>query len=114
MAENTKKLDLSKGMANELEKVKIPELTWRKLYYIKDTKAGFNAPFCAQNDLLAERMLSNDVNNPKAPIALNPEDFELWTAGSYCLETGEIKTDVKYLARALDYVKKNQTQPTEV
>lgn len=96
-----------KEMLTSLEKLKFPEKTLKKLYAMKDIKDGFLPIFQANNDLVALRTLSDLVNDAKADsnIRIHPEDYELYFIGLYCKETGELKSEVKFLGRALDYVK---------
>lgn len=108
MTENTQN---SKDMIAGLEKMKMPEKTYKKLYSIKDLKGGYFTPFATENDLMALRLFTDDVNNPKSAMFTHPEDYEIWKMGVLCYETGEIISKVEYLARALDY-KKKETQST--
>ena len=63
-----------------------------KIYSIKDTKGGFQAPFLAQNDQLAARNVKTYINGQKGiPESLYPEDFELWVIGEFDEVTGILK-----------------------
>lgn len=99
----------SKEIMANLEKMKMPEKTYKKLYSIKDLKGGYFTPFATENDLMALRLFADDVNNPKSAMFAHPEDYEIWKIGVMCYETGEITSILEYLARALDY-KKQETQ----
>lgn len=111
MTENTSKTNNSNDIKQNLEMVKFPSKTMKNLYSIKDVKAGFITIFIAGNDLLALRYLNDDVNNPKSPLNIHAEDYELYKVGEMCYENGELQSETKFLARAIDYKK---TQPTEI
>lgn len=109
MTENTVKNSTKAEVLNELEKVKMPTRTMKKLYAIKDVKAGFKTIFQAENDLLALRMLYEDANNKESPVCKYAEDIELYAVGAMCYENGELESNVKFLARAIDYKKTQST-----
>jgi len=77
------------------------------IYSIKDTKIGFMNPFYLQNDGVAIREFTNGANdNQKNAINTNPEDKELWGLGTYDDQTGEIKSEVRYIIKANDVIVK--------
>ena len=81
-----------------------------ELYAIKDTLIGFSQPFFAQSRAVA---LRNFVGSAQAttPNIVNtyPENKELYQVGIMNLDTGEITTQIEYVARAVTYV-----EPKEV
>lgn len=91
-------------MLKAVNKMETPKETWQKLYSIKDLKIGYLTQFREQNDMTALRAFADDVNNPKSPLNKHPEDYEIWQIGEMCIETGEIKSKIKFIGRALDYV----------
>ena len=75
------------------------------IYSIKDTKIGFMNPFYSHNDGTALRDFTNGANDAqKNAINTNPEDKELWRLGEFDDQTGEIKSEVKYLIKANDVI----------
>lgn len=77
------------------------------LYSIKDTKLGkFGMPFTAPNDDIAKRSLTSTIRAGGNNISEYPEDFQLFKLGSYDDDTGELTTEVKFLANATEFTKK--------
>ena len=77
-----------------------------KLYSIKDTKSKYMRPFEEVNDDMAIRTLKAISNDKNTQIGMFPEDFELWSIGEFNETTAELKSEVKFLARAIDHVRK--------
>ena len=77
-----------------------------KLYSIKDTKSKYMRPFEEVNDDMAIRTLKAISNDKNTQIGMFPEDFELWSIGEFNKTTAELKSEVKFLARAIDHVRK--------
>ena len=77
------------------------------LYALKDCKIGFRNPFNMPNDESAKRIIRIAVNNKidenNNEIRKFADDIELWKVGEYDDQTGEIKSTIKFLARAIDY-----------
>lgn len=75
------------------------------IYSIKDTKIGYMSPIYLQNDGVAIREFANlakDVN--KNIVNTNAEDKELWLLGHFDDQTGEILSEVRFIAKAVDFV----------
>lgn len=76
-----------------------------ELYAIKDTLIGFSQPFFAQSRAVA---LRNFVGSARAtsPNIVNtyPENKELYQVGVMNLDTGEITSQIEYVARAITYI----------
>lgn len=80
-----------------------------KIYSIKDTKIGFMQPFYQANQAVAIRAFNNAVNAKEANnINQNADDMELWELGEFDDQTGEIKSEVKYVVKANDLIKKGE------
>lgn len=79
-----------------------------KLYSIKDTKNKFMRPFEEVNDDMAIRTLKAIANDKNTQIGMFPEDFELWCVGSFNEETAELTSEITFLARAIDHVRKEK------
>lgn len=77
------------------------------IYALKDTKVGFKTPFYTFNDQVAIRMLANAVNDQRNAneINMNPEDHELWYIGTFDDSTGEMTSEVRHVANAIDFKK---------
>ena len=80
-----------------------------KIYSIKDTKVGFMQPFYQANQAVAIRAFNNAVNAKEINnINQNADDMELWELGEFDDQTGEIKSEVKYVIKANDLIKKGE------
>lgn len=80
-----------------------------KIYSIKDTKIGFMQPFYQANQAVAVRAFNNAVNSKEINnINQNLDDMELWELGEFDDQTGEIKSEVKFVIKANDLVKKGE------
>ena len=75
-----------------------------KIYALKDTKIGFKTPFYTFNDQVAIRTVKNAVNDKihENDIKQNPEDHQLWYLGEFDDATGEITSEVRFVANAID------------
>lgn len=74
-----------------------------KLYSIKDVLVGFKPMFVAPNDKYAIRMLEQLVNDVNVnDIKNSPKDYQLFYMGEMDDQTGEVFTDVQFLANAID------------
>lgn len=74
------------------------------LYSVKDTKLGkFGIPFTAPNDEIAKRNLISTIRAGNNNIAEFPEDFQLFKVGTMNDDTGELKTEIKFLTNAIEY-----------
>lgn len=80
-----------------------------KIYSIKDTKVAFMQPFYQANQAVAIRNFNNAVNAKETNnINQNADDMELWELGEFDDQTGEIKSEVKYVIKANDLIKKGE------
>lgn len=80
----------------------------QKLYAIKDKAIGFVHVFTTSNDYSALRMFNDTVNNPNPTnISEHPEDFSLFSLGTFDDETGNITPEVKFVEEAV-VLKKTQ------
>lgn len=78
-----------------------------KLYSLKDAKLGkFGMPFVAPNDEIAKRMLDSTIKAGDTTVAEYPEDFQLFLLGSYNDDTGELTSELKFIANATEFSKK--------
>lgn len=76
------------------------------IYSIKDTKVGFMSPIYLHNDGEAIREFTNAANaKEKNLVNTNPEDKEIWKLGEFEDQTGEIKSEVRFLIKANDCIK---------
>lgn len=72
---------------------------------VRDLAAeSFAAPLTVPAVGLAMRSFTDQVNHADANNAAynHPADFELWQLGTYDDSSGELYSDIKRLARALD------------
>lgn len=70
------------------------------LYSIKDTKAGtFGNLFPDVNKFTAMRQMTQFVNSgdDKNIIVKNPQDFELWSIGTFNQESGELESKTEFI-----------------
>lgn len=82
----------------------------KKLYSVYDKKAeNCLAIFEQPNDLVALRDFSRACTDKRENnvIAEYPDDYCLKSLGEFDSQSGEIKSDVKIIAEAKDYVNQN-------
>lgn len=54
------------------------------LYVVLDTKSKtYSQPFAAHNDDVAKRLFSDMVNHTNSDMQRHPEDYQLYTFGTY-------------------------------
>ena len=69
------------------------------LYAIKDNKVSFWRPFTQPNEAVAIRDFSNMINHSNDDmVKQNYADLDLYQLGTYDEHTGEIVSDVKFVA----------------
>lgn len=69
------------------------------LYAIKDNKVSFWKPFTQPNEAVAVRDFLNLINHSNDDfVKQNSCDLDLYQLGSYDEHTGEIVSDVKFVA----------------
>lgn len=73
------------------------------IYAFKDTKIGFMQPFLQQNRSVAIRTLRIAVNDERSQIKAMADDIQLYQLGTFDDESGEITSDLKYIASAIDF-----------
>lgn len=71
------------------------------IYAIKDVKSGFTTIFPRANDELARRDFYGAVNSSNNQLNTFPEDFELWRVAEFDIQSGESKTDLKFITNAI-------------
>lgn len=77
------------------------------LYSIKDTKLGkYCQPFTAPNNEIAKRMVTSTIRAGGNNIADYPEDMQLYKLGYYNEDTGELVTELEFLANCTEFTKK--------
>lgn len=81
-----------------------------EIYSIKDAKVGvYQSPFYAQNHAVAVRTLKSAVNDDtKTNLTLYPEDFQLFHVGTFDDVTGELTSNVEFVANAVDLKNKKE------
>lgn len=76
-----------------------------ELYSVKDNLVGFSQPFPCSSEAVAVRSF---ISSAKAiePNVVNtyPEHKELYKVGDMDDQTGIITSDVRFIARAIDYI----------
>lgn len=62
------------------------------VFAVRDNKAGmYHVPFCAQNAVIAARMLNQAVNDPNTQLSMFPEDFDLFQVGEFDDVAGKLE-----------------------
>lgn len=75
-----------------------------KIFSIKDKKIGFENIFIMPNEGAAIRNFGEACKQKDSALFKFPDDFELWTFGSWNQETGEFNLDdAKCIATAKQY-----------
>ena len=78
----------------------------KKIYAVYDKKAQTELGLFEQpNDLVAIRDFSQVCAKEDSQIAKFADDYELMCLGTIDTETGIIKSDVKTIAQAKEYIK---------
>lgn len=77
-----------------------------KLYGYKDNLMGFGLTFIGNNDEVAIRKFYDDAEAIPM-IKMHKENFELYALGEIDENSGIIKPEVKYIARATQAVNNN-------
>lgn len=79
----------------------------KKIYAVYDKKAKTELNvFEGVNDLVAIRDFSQICSNPEHQICKFAEDYCLMSLGTIDTETGAIVSEIKTIAEATDYAKK--------
>jgi len=76
-----------------------------KIFVIHDSKAeAYIQPFFQSTYGLAERMFTDEANNPESNICKHSEDFTLFYLGEFDQETGlmELEPTPKAMSKAID------------
>lgn len=80
----------------------------KKIYAVYDKKAQSELGLFEQpNDLVAIRDFSQACSNAESPICKFAEDYELRYLGTIDTDSCVITSDVKTIAQAVEYVKKD-------
>lgn len=75
----------------------------KTLFALKDVKTGFWPPFTSHSDATAIRETAAAVNaEDKNFVASYPGDVQLFQIGAFDDQTGELTSDVKFIANAVD------------
>lgn len=62
-----------------------------KMFSIYDKKAmQYSVPFCAESEVMAIRMVEEQLENPRSLAARYPADFCLMAVGSFSLSDGKV------------------------
>ena len=85
-----------------------------ELYAVKDTLVGFSTPFPCTSEQVALRQFAGSAQ-VDVPSCVNtyPEHKELWKIGEMDDQTGMIANDVKFIAKAMDFIKKEVIEDEE-
>lgn len=79
----------------------------QKVFAVRDSKAvAFMQPFFSGANGAAIRAFADAANDGKSPIAMHPEDYNLYELGDFDDNSGEFTslTPIKMLACAADFV----------
>lgn len=68
------------------------------IYSLKDVKSGYMSLMLYKNDELAIRAFKNMLQSgERNQVTMNPEDFELFSVGSFELDSGIIVSEVRFV-----------------
>lgn len=71
------------------------------LYALKDMKVGYMSIIQEANDECAKRSFLNLLTDSTPNIVnRNPGDYEMWRIGTYDNESGEVVSDLHFVANA--------------
>jgi hypothetical protein len=87
-----------------------------KLYTVYDSKAAwYRQPFYARTRGEAIRAFEEAANDKQTQVGLHPEDFVLYEVGAFDDLTGQIDgSDHTSLGKAVDYIKRESPNPTQI
>lgn len=95
-----KSSDLIEEVKKELNVLKIQ----RDLFAVKDVKSGrFAAPFLADNIQVAKRNVAWAMKDQTTAFFNFPEDYQLYKLGSFDEQTGELVSDVLFVANLTEF-----------
>lgn len=77
------------------------------LYAVKDVKVGFMNTWGEINDAAAKRDFDDAINHSQSALNKHPHDMQLYKVGTWNDQTGELTSEVKYLASGADYFKED-------
>lgn len=74
------------------------------IYTLRDTRTeAFHRPFFLQNRAVLERAIHDALSDENNMICLHPEDYQIYSLGTYDERTGEITpTPATHLFNAID------------
>lgn len=74
------------------------------IYTLRDTRTeAFQRPIFLQNRAVLERSIHDALSDENNMICLHPEDYQIYSLGTYDEQTGEIKaTPATHLFNAID------------
>lgn len=74
------------------------------IYTLRDIRTeAFHRPFFLQNRAVLERSIHDALSDENNMICLHPEDYQIYSLGTYDEQTGEIKaTPATHLFNAID------------
>lgn len=73
------------------------------LYSIRDSLVGYGIPFSCDNDAVAMRYFNQACSQPNSIYALNRNNFDLYSIGTFDTASGEIESAVpRYVCSAND------------
>lgn len=73
------------------------------LFSVKDHKIGFTTVFVAPNNAAAIRMFGDTVRDKSSILGQHPEDYALYGLGTMDDDTGELKSETKFLENAIAF-----------
>lgn len=86
-----------------------------ELFSVKDVLVGFSQPIACVNEAVALRQFIGSCRAQQPNICNTfPENKEFWKLGTLDDETGELKNDLKFLARASNYVEQSPITTPDV
>lgn len=81
-----------------------------KLYAIKDKRIEFGPLYEDKNDASALRNFEELIRKGDSLANRYPDDFELYYMGEYDRDTGEVKSEVRYMDTAKNYIQQKKEE----
>lgn len=90
-------------MDAEKEKLSVLKVE-KQLFAVKDVKSGrFASPFVADNIQVAKRNVAWAMKDKTTAFYNFPEDYQLFRLGSFDEQTGELASDVLFVANLTEF-----------
>lgn len=78
----------------------------KNIFCVKDNLDGFGPLIQLSNKLKAIQVFSDEINNENSPLSKHPENYTLYSIGTFDEETGNIVTKVEKIEEGYNCISK--------